>query len=165
MARGGGADQFPVTGGEWGWGKRPRCLPEARALILGDGEGENSLKNTLRGGGWAAGEAPQWSTGGAVEGGICRAKEEQCAGLKLVNVESGLDGGQSELSTMGHPWRRKRIASVGFGSSSWRSGSTRRCSFIRQRLLATRGRLGCSRRQLTVDNGSGVAQSVAVGRA
>jgi hypothetical protein len=57
MARSGGVGQFPVTSGEWGWGKRSRCMPEAWAMILGDGEGENSPKNTLHGGGWAAGEA------------------------------------------------------------------------------------------------------------
>jgi hypothetical protein len=101
MVRGGGVCQFPATGGEWGWGKRPRCMPEARALILGDGEGENSPKNTLHGGRWAAGEARQQSTGGAVEGGICRAREEQCVDVKLIDVESGLDGGWSELSAMG----------------------------------------------------------------
>jgi hypothetical protein len=54
-----------------------------------------------------------------VEGGICRAREEQCAGVKLIDVELGPDGGRSELS-----------ASVGFGPSSWQSGSTRGFSFV-----------------------------------
>jgi hypothetical protein len=114
MARGGGTCQFLAIGGERGWGKRPRCMLEARALILGDGEGENSLKNTLHGGKWAVGEVQRRSIGGAVEGGICRAKEEQCAGVELVDVESGLDGGRSELFTMGHPWWGKRTTSVSF---------------------------------------------------
>jgi hypothetical protein len=86
MARGGGASQFQVIGDEWGWGKRPRCMPEARALILGDGEGENSLKNTLHGGRWVAGEARRWLTGGVVEGGVCQAREEQCVGVELIIV-------------------------------------------------------------------------------
>jgi hypothetical protein len=154
MAWGGGADQFLATDGEWGWGKSPRCMPEARALILGDGEGGNSSKNTLHVDGWAADEARQRSTGGAVEGGVCRAGEEQCAGVKLVNVESGPDGGWSKLSAMGRLWRGKRMASVGFGPSSWRSGSTRGCSFARRRFLAARRRLGGSRRQLTGDSGA-----------
>jgi hypothetical protein len=136
MAWGGGAGQFPVTGGEWGWRKRPRCMPEGRALILGDGEGENSPKNTLHGGGWAALEAQRRLTRGAVEGGVCRAREEQCTGVKLVNVVSGPDGGWSELSATGHPWWGKRMASVGFGPSSWRSSSTHGCSFVRRRFFA-----------------------------
>jgi hypothetical protein len=90
MARGGGADQFPATVGEWGWGKRPRCMPEARALIWGHGEGKNSPKNTLHGGG--ASEARRRSTGGAVEEGVYQAREEQCTGVKLIDVESGPNG-------------------------------------------------------------------------
>jgi hypothetical protein len=141
MARGGGTGQFSVTGGEWGWGKQPRCMPGVGTLILGDGEGENSPKNTLHGSGWAAGEARRRSTGGAVEGCVCRAKEKQCAGVKHIDVELGPYGGWSKLSAMGRPWRAKRMASVSFEHSSWRNGSIHGCSFVRRRFLAHEGGL------------------------
>jgi hypothetical protein len=98
-----------------------------------------------------------------VEGVICRAREEQCASVKLINVESGPDDGQSELSMMGHLRQGNRMAAVSFGTSSWCSGSTRGCSFIRRRFLAARRRLGGSRRPLTGHSSGGAAQSVAAG--
>jgi hypothetical protein len=63
MARGCGVGQFPVTGGEWGWGKRPRCMPEAWALILGDGEGETHQRTHSM----AAGGRPVKLDGGRPE--------------------------------------------------------------------------------------------------
>jgi hypothetical protein len=81
-------------------------------LILGDGEGENSLKNTLHGGGRAGGEARRRSTRGAVEEGVCRAREEQCAGVKLVDVESGPDGGWSELRVPGKAYDVGRLRAL-----------------------------------------------------
>jgi hypothetical protein len=53
MERGGGIGHFLATGGEWGWGKQPRCMPEARALILGDREGKTDRRtHSMAVGGW-----------------------------------------------------------------------------------------------------------------